>query len=315
MKLFLLLIIIISTSFSFARETDCSFVNGKPKVEDFFLSIENVIANTKPVNGYVLTSYNLKIEENCKERIPLKDLENFYRITMSEGVQCLKNLSQGPEGQKNIKCFETLFADKENPPKLMCGGWPFGKDIYAVGSFPGSSKRHPYLWLSPDTSKLIKSNPKELKATIFHEMLHNCGYIHSEGIEVPYTCEECCFNNSLAADKKKNACNICAGKYQDDKDPQYVAELLGWSKDYPGWGRDMRTKVVYDAIDKKSNDNMAQILNETLLTISQKKELTEILFSNDKKLIKEKLKIFLGDKSAAIKNDRVIMIIQKQFGL
>lgn len=282
----------------------------KTEFEKLFNNVSNTLSSTKPVNGYFLTSYNLKIEESCKERIPIKTLENFYRNTMSEGTLCLKNLSSiGNESLKNIACFEQLFADKSNPPKLLCGGWPFGKDIWAVGSFPGSSKRHPYLWLGPEISKLINTNPGELKATIFHEMLHNCGYIHSEGIEIPYTCEECCFNNSLADSKKKSACNICAGKYQDPNDTEYVKELLSWSADYPGWGRDMRMTVLEVAINNKNKQNLEILLAETKLSENQKEELLSLLLFNDN----EKINTFLKTLNPLLLEDRVVKIISKRF--
>jgi hypothetical protein len=306
MKLLTVLVLTLVLNFSLlAGEVNC-----QPKIEidvnDFFNSVNNVFSISKPVGGFYRTRYNLKIEESCKERMPIKKLEIFYRNTMSEGVQCLSKLSTiGSEGPKNISCFEKLFADKMNPPKLLCGGWPFGNGIWAVGSFPGSSKRHPYLWLGPEISKLYSSNPNELKATIFHEMLHNCGYIHSEGIEIPYTCEECCFNTTLESDKKKSACNICAGKYQNENDVNYVRELLSWSRDYPGWGRDMRMRALSVAITQKNKESLLVLFKETSLSDSERNEIIDLLLSGNK----DKLQIFLQAKDFLVKNDRLFKLL------
>jgi hypothetical protein len=234
-------------------------------------------------DGYYRSFYNLKIEEDCKKRMDVQKLEVFYRLTMAESSSCLSKLSVvSKNGLKHLQCFNQLFKNRDNPPKLLCGGWPFGEDVYAVGSFPGSSRRHPYLWLSPKITTMIQSNPEELKATLFHETLHNCGHTHSEGIEVTYTCEECCFNQGLDPKKKESACRICAGVYQNENDPAYVRDLLFWSISYPNWGRDMRLRVLDAALASGELENVYQVLLETKLSSQNKDELKEILLKKDK---------------------------------
>lgn len=293
---------------------NCQIKSKNDDLQNFFSNINNALSNIKAVNGYFVTSYNLKIDEDCKSRMPIKSLENFYRNTMAEGTQCLKKLSSiGGEGLKNISCFEKLFQEKENPPKLLCGGWPFGNDIAAVGSFPGSSKRHPYLWLSPNISKEVYKNPVELKATIFHEMLHNCGYTHSEGIEIPYTCEECCFNSKLDDKKKAHACNICAGKYQNENDVEYVQALLAWSKDYPNWGSQMRSRTFEIALRNGNKESLNVILKDINLSEAQGSELAKILTS-DKEHMAEKL-IRFKKENPSLENNSLFQKLLKENNL
>ncbi len=258
--------------------------------------IGDVLSKVTLKNGFYQTGYNLKIDEDCSKRVKISELEKFYRATMAEGTMCLSKLSQyGKLGNENNACLLKLFEDKQNPPKILCGGWPFCKDIYAVGSFPGSSKRHPYLWLSPSTTQLMKTDPRELKATIFHEMLHNCGFTHSEGIEVTYTCEECCFNKSLSKDKLASACKICAGKYENEYDIEYQKDLINWSKDYPGWGKDMRQQVYMAATKSKSLESFNLLLDQVTQDASEREALTLIFKSPDENS-KKKLALEFEEK-------------------
>lgn len=251
-------------------------------IEKFFQTMNASLGQTKLEKGFYLTAYNLKIEENCKERMPIKTLESFYRKTMAQGEACLEGLSKfGPEPQKNLSCLKALFDDKKNPPKIFCGGWPFGNDISAVASFPGSSKRHPYLWLSPHISKLYKSDPQELSATIFHEMLHNCGHQHSEGMEIPSTCEECCFNTKLEASKKQSACNVCAGKYASENEVGYAKDILNWSKDYPNWGPTNRMRLIQVGVDNRNLALLKVVIAESELKKIDQEKLVEILLIAD----------------------------------
>lgn len=245
-------------------------------------AIGNVLGKVTLKDGYYKTAYNLKIEEDCNKRVKISDLEKFYRETMSEGTLCLSRLSNyGKLGDQNNACLLKLFEDKQNSPKILCGNWPFCKDIYAVGSFPGSSRRHPYLWLSPSTTVLMKTDPRELKATIFHEMLHNCGYTHSEGIEVTYTCEECCFNKNLSKDKLASACKICAGKYDNEFDLAYQKDLINWSKDYPGWGKDMRQQVYMAATRSKNLESFNLLLDQITMVKEEREALINIFQAKD----------------------------------
>lgn len=263
-------------------------------------------------NGYYLTDYNLKIESDCNSRMPIKKISAFYSETMKEGRACLTNLSsQGGIGPQINSCFDQLFADKKNPPKLLCGGWPFGKEIGAVGSFPGSSKRHPYLWLGPRLSELVQSNPNELRAIMFHEMIHNCGYLHSEGLEIAYTCEECCFNKKLPLDKKESACRICAGKYENEFSLDYQKDLLKWSQDYKTWGRDMR-RSVFMAANKKGNLESFELLISFITSEEKEKSVLRPIFlaksaQNKKELILDFERTF---PSSLASNEKLQQLIE-----
>lgn len=263
-------------------------------------------------DGFYLDDKNLKIETDCKERLPVRELSRFYHQTMQDGKKCLKDLStSGPVGEQIISCFDQLFADQGNPPKLLCGSWPFGKEIGAVGSFPGSSKRHPYLWLGPKLPDLYRHNPQELKSIIFHEMIHNCGYLHSEGLEIAYTCEECCFNKILPSDRKDSACRICSGKYENEFSLDYQRDLLNWSQGYKTWGRDMR-RSVFMAATKKENLNSFELLLSYVTVVEKEKSFLRPIFlsrsaQNKKALILEFEGTFASSLSS---NDKLQQLIE-----
>lgn len=257
--------------------------------------ISTILGKTTLKDGFYLTNYNLKIDAECAQRMKISDLENFYRKTMLEGTACIDKLTNTNFGSKenpNSTCFQKLFADKDNPPKLLCGGWPFGKDVWAVGSFPGSSKRHPYLWLGPEMSNLSKSNPSELKAIIFHEMLHNCGHTHSEGIEITYTCEQCCFADEISEDLRKSACNICGGKYSDENDPNYIKDLLKWAKVRSRWRQDMLQRVFLTAKRSQNKETFKLILEDINLVSSEQQALIKLFENQNPQQKKELLNEF-----------------------
>lgn len=283
------------------------------KILIFLLAISPVQAQVFPQkDGFYLDSKNLKIESDCNERIPVRDLSRFYHQTMSEGRKCLDTLSIETKSKPKINlCFDQLFADRTNPPKLLCGSWPFGKEIGAVGSFPGSSKRHPYLWLGPKSTELYLSNHKELKSIIFHEMIHNCGYLHSEGIELAYTCEECCFNNKLSVSKKESACRICSGIYSDEFNLDYQRDLLNWSRAYVTWGRDMRRSVFMAATKNKNIDSFELLLSEIIISEKEKGTLRTLFLTPNKpqqqNLIAEFEKLFAASLE---KNEKLAQLIE-----
>ncbi|MBC7429753.1 MAG: hypothetical protein H7336_14145 [Bacteriovorax sp.] len=291
------------SSYSFARDkVDCL---STPNF-DFNKILDQIstgLGKTSLKDGFYLTGYNLKIDADCANRIKIPDLEKFYRNTMAEGTACMDRLTSsgiGKLGSVNNQCLVKLFENKSNPPKLLCGGWPFGNDIWAVGSFPGSSKRHPYLWLGPNITKLIKDDPMELKATIFHEMLHNCGYTHSEGMEIPYTCEQCCFSNDLSADRKKSACNICGGKYSNEEDPAYIKDLFHWSKLHLSWGNDMRQRVYLTSMRSGDKQTFVLVINELNITNEQKDFLVKVFEAKDPAVKKTMLTDFSKKYQEAI---------------
>lgn len=275
------------------------------------LKMVNEISNGigKPIqkDGFHLTPYNLKIDNDCKKRLKVEDLERFYREAMSEGVACLDKLTRnglGPLGREINSCLLKLFEDKTNPPKLLCGGWPFGENILAVGSFPGSAKRHPYLWLSPSITDFKKGDINENKGIMFHEMIHNCGFMHSEGVEVTMTCEECCFNKKLSKSQKQNACNICAGKYTNENDSHYVRELIDWSKDYPNWSLQQRERSLFIAIKYKNKDSLKILVENFLISDELKEKLIAILLQNDKTQLQKELMFFSNEHHAQLGSDR-----------
>jgi len=258
-----------------AQEVNCAQAPETPP-EAFFQGIGDALGRTTLRHGFYRTAYNLRIEESCKERLPIARLERFYRETMAKGEACLQRLApQGPAARENLACLARLFQDQQNPPKILCGGWPFGNDITAVASFPGSSKRHPYLWLSPQVTGLMTSDPNELAATIFHESLHNCGHIHSEGIEITWTCEDCCFGDKLTDSRRKSACRICQGDYPDENNVGYGRDLINWSRGYQNLSVTMLRRLLEVSRDQKNTALAEEVFKEFPGTSAQRRELLQ----------------------------------------
>jgi hypothetical protein len=63
---------------------------------------------------------------------------------------------------------------------------------------------------------------------LFHELFHNLGYKHGEGIDFPYLCDSCCFpDKGLSANDalKARTCEMCAGKTLAPSRRDYISAL------------------------------------------------------------------------------------------
>jgi hypothetical protein len=194
------------------------------------------------VSFYDKTSFGVLIDESCKDLH--KDILLISQAAIAEGISCLKQLG-GKGSEANLALIQSLLENKRNPVKIRCDertGYPWREDVNAYASIP-SDRGHPFMSLNPTKSAL----PAQLKATIFHELFHNCGYRHSHDVEYSYTCETCCISPSIAPkneSEKEIGCKICKGDYQDRLDPKYL-------KDYGNWiGLSFRTGYLADLVSE-----------------------------------------------------------------
>ncbi len=174
---------------------------------------------------------------SCLTELAKKDTEKSYHSELATLIHKME-IYMNSSGAKT-----TLYCD-EDFEKSDAG------HTYANASvFPGTvvnGKKHPFIninknfyskgnWFISASSKDHFST-KKLKSIIFHEFMHNLGYGHGDDIELAYACEACCFPSSIESlatsrttkvdkEAQTDACNVCAGNYQNNLDPNYLLDL------------------------------------------------------------------------------------------
>jgi hypothetical protein len=202
-------------------------------------------------DGFYKTKWGYNIHQSCLDLWGANSFPQILKKAMDKGLQCLDRLAKenkkkdptGPNGAyRNLKELEFLLVNK--PITLTCNETNFkwkGTNVYAhasaspVESIASLNVKHPYVSLNPslpiNLKKPTKDEEAEMGATLFHEQFHNLGYTHENDIEYAYACETCCIKNERLSDEEKaDACNICAGNYQNSKDKKYIVDLIKWGK-------------------------------------------------------------------------------------
>ena len=160
-------------------------------------------------------------------------LENTKKA-MEEGLACLSRLagSGGKGAAKNHASLTNLLKQKN--VQIICHDEKYDwSDTLAHATTSkadtGSLLKHPGISVNPKYKKEFKRKGKggalDFKKTIFHEQMHNLGYLHGVDVEYPYACERCCFPS--AKDSKElvdAACRVCSGNYKGSSDISYVKD-------------------------------------------------------------------------------------------
>ena len=190
----------------------------------------NSIKNSK--NYYVL-GMGLAVDASCFKIYPEKKLPKVLQQMLVRGLSCMKRVERGDNLARDLESFRKLLSNKNNLPKIECDK-PLPDTAYAIGSSPGSSRNHPYIWLSSMGNKEFILDSKFFEGVIFHELIHNIRYFHHpDDLEVTSACEECCFGK-MGEIQKEQACKICGGAYETLDDPEYIKSLLVWDGKFYG---------------------------------------------------------------------------------
>ncbi len=186
------------------------------------------------------------VHPSCNQKWGEGTFSEALSSGIDRGVQCLKELSQEnfEKGVSPNVAYTNLtnldFLLRDNKVSIVCHERDYKwKNVLAHASaflmdeIKGLGVTHPFISLNPRDPK-SKGRPTEneievLQKTLFHESLHNLGYLHVKDIEFAYACEDCCFGKKDNA-KKKVACRICAGNYSDSSDKKYLQDMIEWSK-------------------------------------------------------------------------------------
>ena len=201
--------------------------------------------------GNFLNAYNKAFGEgfSC-----LKRLEEKFQNKKGRG---------GSLALKNALKLQSLWENGDNPLSIVCNEFNVksdgimlsepgeidsiwvnnGKVAHAARASSdasdetGTGVSHPFISINPFfkiksnlSEKKVKRLYKSVSASIFHEALHNIGYVHGEPIEVAYSCETCCMNPREKSKKTRDlACKICTGDYKGPDDMEYKLDILQFS--------------------------------------------------------------------------------------
>ncbi|MGZ3775945.1 MAG: hypothetical protein ACXVCN_19685 [Bdellovibrio sp.] len=176
-------------------------------------------------DDFYLTNFGYKIQKSCADGIGAKKVVGIVSNSLKKGLACLWQLGS-PQSKANVHKIASLLLDEKNPPQIICDDkkYDWGSATVAYGSTPGQ-KSHPFISINP--SRIDNGKIENLSATVFHETLHNVGYLHEKDIDFPYTCETCCFDESA---KKAHdlACQICKGQYTGTNDRKYINDITNF---------------------------------------------------------------------------------------
>ncbi|MFP5385034.1 MAG: hypothetical protein ACLGHN_03085 [Bacteriovoracia bacterium] len=189
-------------------------------------------------DDYVLTKWGHQIHKSCLEG----DDGGWFLLqterAISEGLSCLDGLSKngGRGAGRNLTLLNSLLSRKN--VQIICNepGYDWGEGTVAHATSSGKDDKaflkHPGISMNPRILTDYKSNGPngitEFKKTIFHEQLHNLGYLHNHDIEYPYACETCCFPENENSAVTEAACKVCSGNYAGNTDIAYIRDITSF---------------------------------------------------------------------------------------
>lgn len=187
------------------------------------------------------SSWGHKIHKSCLDK---GDKDWFLKNTekaIKQGMSCLARLSSsgGKGAARNHVSLSNLLQQKN--VQVICNeaGYDWGSATLAHATTSKSDKssqlKHPGISFNPaavaDFRKKGKSGDLEFVSTMFHEQLHNLGYLHGHDVEYPYTCEKCCFPGDDDSEEVKSiACKICSGNYGGSNDVAYLKDITSFGQ-------------------------------------------------------------------------------------
>lgn len=195
------------------------------------------------------TKYGVLVEKACLNKAPKVFFEKNILASYNRAVSCLQNLN-GPGAKDILVKINDLFINGDKHPKIFCSesnadladkgiSWDTAKAYASAGDeFNTEKMKHPFISLGQKWS--WEKEPYHLQSTLFHELLHNAGCIHTKTVETSYTCQTCCFSeidnpNAMmspamsAVEQKEIACRICESKYQGITDKRYIEDFARYA--------------------------------------------------------------------------------------
>ncbi len=210
------------------------------------LAREGLIVSADLNQGFLATGSGYLVDRACLKNWGPRFPE-YLKDSMTVGLQCLADLQKkfGAPNQMTgalRNAFELSRLLESDQVKIVCSEAEYDWEGTAGHASTAPSDKieklnvgHPFISLNPHDPKSgnSSSDPEtlnELRKTIFHEQLHNLGFRHGHDIEYPYACEECCLSVDGDPELKDSACRVCAGRYQNEVDPEYVKDFINFSQ-------------------------------------------------------------------------------------
>lgn len=223
------------------------YLDGIETLERFTSDFRFVVSEMN--GGFSPDISGLRVHKSCFKNFKEEKFSKMLTNAVNDGLACLteiakENTQETMKGEifNLINHFKIQMSGEVKPISLICHEkkhkWSEGEIAHAsinMTKATGLDIEHPYVSLNPKMKKSffggIKNGPPtaELEGIIFHEMIHNFGYMHGVGVDITYGCEVCCFSGNSRA--KKSACNICVSNYKDEYDPKYLMDVAQMSRE------------------------------------------------------------------------------------
>ena len=233
---------------------------------------KSVISNLSREGDFYVTGFGFKIHRDCFDKLGKRKALNIVKNSVFTGLQCLMDLQekyQRKNGKgavsgalRNAVDLEELL--EEGDVKLVCGekdfNWSGGVRGHASAEAGtkirnynglGYDVGHPFISISPEAKE---RSEESVTRTLFHEFLHNAGWLHGEGVEYPYTCGSCCFPSSKKSKRAiELSCKICANESNTFGTREYTLDLIDWTRAHKV-SRATATKTLTMYIKEHPND-------------------------------------------------------------
>jgi hypothetical protein len=238
------------------------------------VSLEAISATEE---GFLPTGIGYRVESECYKKWGV-DFNEVLQDVAVNGLLCLEKLHKSQPKDSPISgalrnAFEISKLYENDQISLMCSLTDYNWSETRAFASTTTNKRivsknvsHPYIALNPNFPEApAEDRDKEIariKNTIFHETLHNLGFLHEESIEYSYTCGLCCFDKDASKELTESACKICTGNYKNETDLNYIKDLLVFTE------LNYQRELGSAAVIKFMKENPQSTLGASLLAVS-----------------------------------------------
>lgn len=225
------------------QNSDCEMV-----VSGRIQELSNIVLKvvSKNEKGLLPTGVGFKVDGECYNRWG-NDFNKILKEVALESLQCLVDLDKKGKTNKNTtgairNAFGLTQIMKNDGISLVCSEtneYDWSAATAHASTVNGQILKsmnitHPFISLNPALPENVLGNQKKeiakLKSTIFHESLHNLGFLHEDNLEFSYTCGLCCFDKESDAKVQEKACKVCTGNYKNETDLDYIKDFVEFSQ-------------------------------------------------------------------------------------
>lgn len=223
-------------------QAECDPLVVNKKIESLSRTVLKAVSKTD--KGFLPTGLGYKVDYECYNKWG-DDFNKIIKETVQGGLQCLMDLNKKSSPGSNItgalrNAFDLTKLYENDKVSLTCSETDFDwtgtrahASTEASETLESKKIKHPFVSLNPAYPENEPGNREkeiaDIRNTIFHETLHNLGYLHEEDIEYPYTCGLCCFDKDESEALREQSCKVCTGNYKNETDLNYIKDFLEFS--------------------------------------------------------------------------------------